>query len=121
MRFEGGSTHTCDQRPGEVVVVPTAWWHATCNEPEFFGDKAYTLGIGGQDWCDTKPQMDCPQLLVPPLERLLNKQKTQQVCGDPEFTVACHDEWGLQLAKHTGERLYQPDLQIVELNERTQR
>ena len=40
-----GVSH-CLQRPREVMVVPTAWWHATCNlEP-------YTFGIGGQDSCD---------------------------------------------------------------------
>ena len=42
-------TH-CLQRPGEVMIVPTAWWHATCNLAEF------TLGIGGQDSCDL---IDC--------------------------------------------------------------
>lgn len=36
----------CVQRPREVMVVPTAWWHATCNVD------AYTLGVGGQDSCD---------------------------------------------------------------------
>ncbi|KAL1515964.1 hypothetical protein AB1Y20_002577 [Prymnesium parvum] len=40
----------CLQRPGEVMVVPTAWWHATCNLGEF------TLGVGGQDACDL---VDC--------------------------------------------------------------
>ena len=36
----------CIQRPRDVMVVPTAWWHATCNiDP-------YTFGIGGQDSCD---------------------------------------------------------------------
>mmetsp|Transcript_6587 Transcript_6587/g.14721 ORF Transcript_6587/g.14721 Transcript_6587/m.14721 type:complete len:157 (+) Transcript_6587:430-900(+) len=44
-----GVTH-CLQRPGEVMVVPTAWWHATCNlEP-------FTFGVGGQDDCD---MVDC--------------------------------------------------------------
>lgn len=42
--LEGG-TH-CLQRPGEVMLVPTAWWHATCNLAP------YTLGLGGQDDCD---------------------------------------------------------------------
>ena len=36
----------CLQKPKEVMIVPTAWWHATCNlDP-------YTLGLGGQDSCD---------------------------------------------------------------------
>lgn len=34
------------QRPGEIIVVPTAWWHATCNL------SPYTFSLGGQDGCD---------------------------------------------------------------------
>ena len=45
-----GVTH-CEQLAREVVVVPTAWWHATCNL------EAYTFGVGGQDSCDL---VDCP-------------------------------------------------------------
>ena len=29
-----------------MMVVPTAWWHATCNVDP------YTFGVGGQDSCD---------------------------------------------------------------------
>ena len=36
-------TH-CLLLPGETIVVPQDWWHATCNlDP-------YTIGIGGQLW-----------------------------------------------------------------------
>ena len=54
------TTYTADSIPGvtlcehhakEVMVVPTAWWHATCNLED------YTFGIGGQDSCDLA---DCP-------------------------------------------------------------
>ena len=38
-----GVTH-CIAHPGEVVVVPDGWWHATCNLAP------YTLAIGGQTW-----------------------------------------------------------------------
>ena len=34
----------CVAYPGEVVVVPDNWWHATCNMAP------YTLAIGGQTW-----------------------------------------------------------------------
>ena len=34
----------CMAYPGEVVVVPDFWWHATCN---FL---PYTIAIGGQTW-----------------------------------------------------------------------
>ena len=48
---EAGSTHTCHQATREVVIVPTGWWHATCNAGD--AKDAATLGIGGQDRCDT--------------------------------------------------------------------
>lgn len=34
----------CMANPGEVVVVPDGWWHATCNM------MPYTLAVGGQTW-----------------------------------------------------------------------
>jgi len=34
----------CMAHPGEVVVVPDDWWHATCNMLPF------TVAIGGQTW-----------------------------------------------------------------------
>lgn len=41
----GDAVGVCEQRVGEVMIVPTAFWHATCNlEP-------YTIGIGAQDSC----------------------------------------------------------------------
>ena len=42
-----GATHACVQQPGEVMIVPTAFWHATCN----LGPPP-TIGWGGQDLCD---------------------------------------------------------------------
>ena len=36
-----GATHDCIQRVGEVVVTPSVWWHATCND-------GFTVAIGGQ-------------------------------------------------------------------------
>ena len=34
----------CMAQPGEVIVVPDGWWHATCNM------LPYTIAIGGQTW-----------------------------------------------------------------------
>ena len=48
MIARAGCTHTCRQGVREVVVVPTGWWHATCNA----GAPEATVGIGGQDCCD---------------------------------------------------------------------
>lgn len=39
------TTH-CLQEAGDIIALPTAWWHATCNLDPF------TIGIGGQDSCD---------------------------------------------------------------------
>lgn len=36
------------QLPGETMIVPTAWWHATCNLAN------WTIGIGAQDSCDLR-------------------------------------------------------------------
>ena len=56
---DGGATeervaNTCSslQLPGEVVIVPTAWWHATCNL------KSWTIGIGAQDSCGLDRRTD---------------------------------------------------------------
>lgn len=39
----------CMAHPGEVVVVPDGWWHATCNM------LPYTLAVGGQTWDGSVP------------------------------------------------------------------
>ena len=41
----GPKVLTCTQHTGEIFVLPTAWWHATC-------DLEFTVGVGGQDSCD---------------------------------------------------------------------
>ena len=40
------ASHACTQNAGDVILLPTAWWHSTCN----YGDE--TIGVGGQDSCD---------------------------------------------------------------------
>ena len=71
---------TCLQRPGEVMVVPTAWWHATCNLGEF------TLGVGGQDSCDL---IDCtPPGPADETEMELHMRK--EFCRDSRRSVACN-------------------------------
>ena len=71
-----GATHGCVQRPGEVVVVPTAWWHATCN----YGG---TFAFGGEDDCDVRP---CPSRPV----------GERDVCADAELVVQCHGPLGAE-------------------------
>ena len=119
MRREGGSSHMCEQQQGEVVVVPPAWWHATCNQPVSFGSAGrYTLGIGGQDKCGTIPfnHRDC-KLVLPPPERLLNKQQETNLCPDAKMAVRCHGTLGLDMARADNEVLLQPDAQIVRMIE----
>jgi hypothetical protein len=45
---EEGVSH-CLVLPGEVMVVPDFWWHATCNL------LPYTVAIGGQLWVPPSP------------------------------------------------------------------
>lgn len=52
-------TIRCLQSAGEVIALPTAWWHATCNLGE------YTVGIGGQDSCDLGCQEEASLDRVP--------------------------------------------------------
>lgn len=37
----------CVQRAGEVVYIPSGWWHATYNLPYDDADDAISVGIGG--------------------------------------------------------------------------
>lgn len=107
MARAAGCTHVCEQSTWEVIVVPTAWWHATCNE---HGDDG-TVGIGGQDACDTAHAGTC-DLQMPTSARLLNKQGVHSVCPDAELGLACHDQYGVDLARSSAPRLLQPDLQV---------
>ena len=69
----GPDAWMCVQRPGDVIVVPTAWWHATCN------CSPYTFSLGGQDGCDLHG--------VPP-----------HWTADPAKQRACHGADGRQWA-----------------------
>ena len=69
----------CTQGPGEVVIVPTTWWHATCNvEP-------YTLGIGGQDSCDIT---DCTPP-GPPDESPMELHMRKKFCRSKALAESC--------------------------------
>lgn len=65
-----GATYQCSQRAGELIVVPTAMWHATCNT-------GTTFAFGGEDMCDLAP---CAP------------SSPSYHCVDVERTVECH-EW----------------------------
>ena len=76
-----GATHQCVQRPGTVIVVPTAWWHATCN----FGEGPI-FAFGGEDDCDVRP---CEDIRSP-----------STVClADDERAAACHGDEGARHAE----------------------
>ena len=61
------------------MVVPTAWWHATCN----LG--AFTLGIGGQDSCD---MVDCTPA-GPADETEFELHMRKQFCRDDSRGARC--------------------------------
>lgn len=55
-RCKREGVRVCLALPGEVMIVPSMWWHATCNM------LPYTVGIGGQvgqgglsEWADHDP------------------------------------------------------------------
>ena len=102
-----GCTHSCRQSTREVVIVPTGWWHSTCNAP------GPTVGIGGQDRCDALDDgtPGC-RLRYPAAERLLNQQGVSGVCPDASRAAACHGELGLSVDATVPPRLLQPDLQV---------
>ena len=76
-------TH-CLQRPGEVMLVPTAWWHATCNLDPF------TFGVGGQDACDL---LDCTPP-GPPDETARELHMRKQFCRDDRVVEFCNTDAG---------------------------
>lgn len=95
----GGEVTHCLQRPGEVMVVPTAWWHATCNLGEF------TLGVGGQDYCDLE---DCTP--VGPAGETAHERHMRMVfCADGARQEACHGAAGLEIAARETRRAASDD------------
>ena len=53
------NTLACIQRENEIMTLPTAWWHSTCNLDNF------TIGVGGQDSCDLGCQRDAIEKNLP--------------------------------------------------------
>ena len=81
------------------MIVPTAWWHATCNGP-------LTVAIGGQDTCGIKH--DC----VPPHDAAATEAGDEpsmwRYCEEATMHQACHGDEGEQLAARMQARLLQP-------------
>jgi hypothetical protein len=75
------------------MVVPTAWWHATCNmhaEPEV------TVGIGAEDDCDFVPICDDDNPDV--TEEIVEMRERGGSCVDVSRAAACHGDEGLRRA-----------------------
>lgn len=72
-----GATLVCEQTEGMTMVVPTGWWHTTCNW------EGGTLGIGGEDDCD---KVACEP---PPTD-----PRRSRVCSDPWRWQACFGAYG---------------------------
>ena len=110
-----GTTRVCRHGTHEVVIVPTGWWHSTCNG----GDAEATVGIGGQDRCDTinDGEPGCA-LLIPSQQQLLNQQGVPSVCPDPARVAKCYGPFGIDWDAKTAPRLLLPDLQLVRASNR---
>ena len=81
-----GATHVCAQRISEVVVVPAAWWHATCH-------KTLTVAIGGEDRCDVTTSSLCRSAYRTAGGEV---EGLQLFCDVPERQEACHGPIGRQ-------------------------
>ena len=70
----------------QVILLPTAWWHATCNIDPF------TVGIGGQDSCD----LGCVEEAV--------KNDSVPFCHDLTVHTRCWDRtrWRSTQSTHSG-------------------
>ena len=75
------------------MVVPTAWWHATCST-------ANTVSIGGQDMCGLEHDCLAASEASGPME--------WRLCDDPLLAVACHGPHGVETGRKLPPRLLQP-------------
>ena len=92
-----------------MVVVPTAWWHATCNLAE------WTIGIGAQDSCGL---VVCNRDGV---ERFCGTEKSSELhgCWTDESAHWKRDKDQIQMLRTKG-RAYQklPDAVIYSRDQR---
>ena len=110
-----GVTHACMQKEGEVVVAPTAWWHATCN-------LGVTVAIGGQDECDLVRDCFAFVDMDPVPDPTYTAKPMWRYCADPTLHESCHGDAGEEHARRAHPRLLQPlwrlghevDFEVVE-------
>jgi hypothetical protein len=95
-----GATHRCEQRVGETMVVPTGWWHATCN---WAGP---TIGIGGEDDCG---MIAC----APPAALSETVERRSTVCLDHAVAADCFRGTGEQRKAASGPKLLEQPLELV--------
>ena len=91
------------------MIVPTAWWHATCNAAD-------TVSLGGQDMCGLErnclagSQKRADAILTtPPREKSDGAEPMEwRLCDVPSLEVACHGRHGVDNGRALPPRLLQP-------------
>merc|ERR1719221_1184984 len=62
--------HICIQQPGEALLLPEDWWHATCAVDDF------TVAIGGWMMDQRRPMLD-PDIVDEAREKQQQRHKRQ--------------------------------------------
>ena len=92
---ERNDTVLCVQHAGDIVVSPTAWWHATCQLSD-----GVVLGVGGQDDCDGRVEHASE-----PLRRTLRLPTPMYHTAIAEEAEPCHGLFGRALDASTDDRV----------------
>lgn len=92
---ERNDTTLCVQHAGDLVVSPTAWWHATCQLSD-----GVVVGVGGQDDCDGRVEHASPQL-----RRTLRLPTAMYHTAIADEAEPCHGLFGRALDAATDDRV----------------
>jgi hypothetical protein len=95
-----GAQQWCTQRPGEVMLVPRVWWHATLNARE-------TIGLGCQLRGGTNSDAEtAPQELPQPIEELRNLLMSPSTMQAQDLVAA--EEVAREICESQSSTLYLP-------------
>ena len=97
------ASHACQQVPGELMVVPSAWWHATCQLP-------HTVAVGGQDACDIT-FTGCPPAIADAAK--YQPVQSPNVCRIAGRSLLCHNFTSSTPREERAAAILQPKRQAV--------